>query len=84
MQTININEAGAHLSRLIEQAAAGEEIVIIRNGKPVARLVPPSFTASKPRILGLGKGRYTFPEGFDQLKAAELSDMFENTTKHGT
>ena len=40
MQTVNIHEAKTHLSRFVDQAAAGEEIIIARAGKPVARLVP--------------------------------------------
>lgn len=40
MQTINIHEAKTHLSRLLEQVAEGEEIVIAKAGKPIARLVP--------------------------------------------
>ena len=79
MQTININEANAGFFRVIEQAAAGEEIVIIRDGKPVARLMPPHFSAPKQRTLGLGKGKFTFPEGFDQLSAAAIKDMFESS-----
>jgi prevent-host-death family protein len=40
MPTVNIHEAKTHLSRLLERVAAGEEIVIARAGKPIARLVP--------------------------------------------
>ena len=40
MQTVNIHETKTHLSRLVEEAAAGEEIVIAKAGRPVARLVP--------------------------------------------
>jgi prevent-host-death family protein len=40
MRTINIHAAKTHLSRLVEQAAAGEEIVIAKAGKPMARLAP--------------------------------------------
>ena len=40
MVTVNVHEAKANLSRLLKQAEAGEEVVITRNGKPVARLTP--------------------------------------------
>ena len=40
MLTVNVHEAKTHLSRLLAQVEAGEEVVIARNGKPVARLVP--------------------------------------------
>ena len=52
---INIHAAKTHLSRLVDQAAAGEEIVIARAGRPVARLVP--LAPAKPRrVLGLLAG----------------------------
>ncbi len=40
MATVNVHEAKTNLSRLLKQAEAGEEVVIARNGKPIARLVP--------------------------------------------
>lgn len=77
MQTVNIHEAKTHLSRFVDQAAAGEEILIARAGKPVARLVSLVATKSKPRTLGLGKGRFTLPEHFSSLHGAEIQRMFE-------
>lgn len=77
MQTINIHEAKTHLSRFVDQAAAGEEIIIARAGKPVARLAPLTPVAGAPRTLGLGKGRFVLPEGFDDLNAGEIQEMFE-------
>jgi len=53
MQTINIHEAKTQLSRLVEQAAAGEEIVIAKAGKPLARLVPYAVASREPRQLGM-------------------------------
>ena len=56
MKTVNMHEAKTHLSRLVEEAAAGEDIVIARAGKPVVRLV--AFAApAGPRKLGLLTGR---------------------------
>lgn len=77
MQTVNIHEAKTQFSRFVDQAEAGEEIVIARAGKPVARLVGLSASASQPRKLGLGKKKFTFPENFDSLGAAEIASMFE-------
>lgn len=77
MQTVNIHEAKTHLSRFVDQAAAGEEIVIARAGKPVARLVALASNTDKPRTLGLGKGRFTIPEGFDRLHDEAIQHMFE-------
>lgn len=76
MQTINIHEAKTHLSRLLEQVAGGEEIVIAKAGKPVARLVPLEAIPKK-RQLGLLKGKLNVPDDFDApLTDAELA-LFE-------
>jgi prevent-host-death family protein len=77
MQTVNIHEAKTQFSRYVDQAEAGEEIIIARAGKPVARLVALDAVTSKPRKLGLGKKIFTFPEQFDRLNASEIVQMFE-------
>jgi len=76
MQTVNIHEAKTHLSRYVDQAAAGEEIVIARAGKPVARLVALAPQAQRPRPLGLAKGRFTIPEDFDRMHEKAILEMF--------
>ena len=77
MQTVNIHEAKTQFSRFVDQAEAGEEVVIARAGKPVARLVALEVAARKPRKLGLGRKKFTFPEQFDNLNAGEIVEMFE-------
>lgn len=77
MQTINIHQAKTHLSRLVEQAAAGEEIVIAKAGKPLARLVPYAPTARAPRRLGMFKGEIDIPDDFDAPLAEEVLRLFE-------
>lgn len=77
MQTVNIHEAKTHLSRFVDQAAAGEEILIARAGKPVARLVALESKSTRPRPLGLGRGRFTLPKDFDSLHAEDILQMFE-------
>lgn len=77
MQTVDIHEAKTPLSRFVDQAAAGEEILIARAGKPVARLVALASGKNQPRKLGLGKGRFTIPEHFDQLHDKTIQRMFE-------
>ncbi|MDP2786655.1 MAG: type II toxin-antitoxin system prevent-host-death family antitoxin [Pseudomonadota bacterium] len=77
MQTVNIHEAKTHLSRFIDQAAAGEEILIARAGKPIARLVPLVPEVIKPRVLGLGRGRFTLPDNFSRLHEDAIKSMFE-------
>lgn len=76
MQTVNIHEAKTHLSRFVDIAAAGEEVVIARAGKPVARLVALAEQPAEGRRLGLGKGRFTLPRDFDNLHAREIAAMF--------
>ena len=68
---ISIHAAKTHLSRLIARAEAGEEIVIARGRKPVAKLVP---IANKPkRVFGAMKGQFTIgPEFFEPLPPEEL------------
>lgn len=56
-ETVNIHEAKTHLSRLVDRAHAGEEIILAKNGKPYAKLVPLDDLA--PRRPGLIKGRLT-------------------------
>lgn len=65
MPSVNIHEAKTHLSRLVDRAAAGEEIVIAKNGKPVAKLVPLSEDL-KPRPLGRMKGKIWMADDFDE------------------
>ena len=61
---VNVHAAKTHLSRLIDRAAEGEEIIIARAGKPVARLAPLEVDR-KPRRPGLMRGRITIPKDFD-------------------
>ena len=70
MTTINIHQAKTHLSRLLARVAAGEEIVIAKAGKPVARLVPVA-DGLQPREPGQLK--ITIPDSFfDPLPDDEL------------
>jgi prevent-host-death family protein len=75
MQITNIHEAKTNFSKLVERVAAGEEIIIGRAGKPVARLVPykPSSPKRKP---GSWKGKVWISPDFDRLPA-ELQAAFE-------
>jgi prevent-host-death family protein len=63
-KAVNIHEAKTHLSRLIERVEAGEEIVLARAGRPVAKLVPIARSRS-PRQFGFWKGRVVMHPGFD-------------------
>ncbi len=72
---INIHEAKTHLSRLVERAAEGEEIIIGKAGRPRARLV--AYTEHpEPRRPGSLKGRLWVADDFDELSDAVI-DSFE-------
>jgi len=78
MQTVNIHAAKTHLSRLIDAVIEGEEIVIARAGRPVARLVPLQQEA-KPgrRQLGILAGKLNVPDDFDAPLPEEVLRDFE-------
>lgn len=63
-KSFNVLEAKTHLSRLIEHVEAGEEVVIARAGRPVARLVP-YRTRTSPRMPGIWRGRVHIAPDFD-------------------
>jgi prevent-host-death family protein len=75
MKTVNIQAAKTQLSRLVEEAAAGEEIVLAKAGKPIARLVAYRGTGKK-RTLGGWKGKVRIAKDFDQ-ESPELVRLFE-------
>ncbi len=62
-----MHEAKTKLSQLVERAEAGEDIVIARNGKPVARLVPVAKGGSLMSVRGLWRGRVRIADDFDDL-----------------
>jgi prevent-host-death family protein len=73
MATVTIHQAKTNLSRLIKQAADGEEIIIARGSKPVARLVPVGPVKGK-RKPGSWKGKFVLgPEFFEPLPDDELA-----------
>lgn len=74
--TINIHEAKTHLSRLVDEAAQGREIVIAKAGRPVAKLVPLS-APSRKKTFGLLKGRIGIGEDFDAPLPQEVLAEFE-------
>jgi prevent-host-death family protein len=74
MASINIHEAKTHLSRLVERVEAGEEIVIARAGRPVARLVP-YRARTQPRHPGAWRGLVRISTDFDVTDASLLDDF---------
>ena len=64
MKTVNLHAAKTHLSHLVDEAAAGQEVVIAKSDKPMVRLVPVS---RKPRRRGFGtlRGKMRIGDDFD-------------------
>jgi prevent-host-death family protein len=76
MAMVNTHEAKTHLSRLLERVAEGEEIVIGKAGKPVAKLVPYNET-KKPRKLGTWKGKVRLAPDWDSEETnEEITKLF--------
>jgi prevent-host-death family protein len=76
MRTVNIHAAKTHLSRLVDAAAAGEEIIIAKSGKPLARLCPLAQEPRK-RVLGRLRGKLIVPDDFDAPLPDEVIELFE-------
>ena len=76
MTTLNIHAAKTHFSRLLEEVAGGEEIVIAKAGRPVARLVPIEAPTSQ-RKLGILKDKLLVPDDFDAPLPDDLIAAFE-------
>ncbi|MBI1876193.1 MAG: type II toxin-antitoxin system prevent-host-death family antitoxin [Acidobacteria bacterium] len=76
MKTVNIHAAKTHLSRLIEEVGEGEEIVIARAGRPVAKLVAVAPARARRRGLGALKGRVRIRGDFDAPLPADLARAF--------
>jgi prevent-host-death family protein len=78
VQTVNVHAAKTHFSRLVDAAAAGEEIIIAKAGKPVAKLGPLTSREKRPkRRLGLLAGRAIIPPDFDAPLRDAVIDAFE-------
>lgn len=75
MTTVNIHEAKTHLSKLVDQAAKGESVVIAKAGKPLVKIVALDAPA-KPRRLGFLAGKIAVPNDFDRMGAAEIASLF--------
>lgn len=80
MRFINIHEAKTHLSRLAEDVAAGEEIIVAKAGKPKMKLVP--IDSAKKKIkFGVLKGKIKISDDFDAPLPTEILDAFEGRGK---
>jgi prevent-host-death family protein len=77
MSTVNVHAAKTHLSRLIDEAAAGGEVIIAKAGKPLVRLVPLAPPGRPKRRLGVLAGRASVPDDFDAPLPDEVLSAFE-------
>lgn len=76
MHTVNIHEAKTHLSRLLEAVLRGEEIIIAKSGKPIAKLGPIEST-QPDRKFGVLKGKIKIATDFDAPLPKDVLDSFE-------
>jgi prevent-host-death family protein len=72
---VGVHEAKTQLSRLLRRVEDGEEIVIARGGRPVAKLVP--VDAPRRRIFGIDRGRFVVPDDFDDPLPEDIQRAFE-------
>jgi prevent-host-death family protein len=75
-KTVNVHEAKTHLSRLLDRVSQGEEVIIAKAGKPIARLVSARERPER-RVPGSAKGRIVVGEDFDAPLPEEVMGSFE-------
>jgi prevent-host-death family protein len=73
---VNVHEAKTHLSRLLEQVMQGEEVIIAKSGRPVARLVALRESAQR-REPGSARGQIEISEDFDAPLPEDIQRYFE-------
>ena len=84
MKRVNMHEAKTHLSRLVEEAAAGQAFVICKAGKPMVRVTPlAQFDEAAPvhSRLGMLRGQFSVPDDFDRMGQEEIADLFEGVSE---
>ncbi len=74
--TVNVHEAKTHLSKLLERVMGGEEVIIARAGRPVARLVPIEEKPAR-RVPGSAAGRVVIAPDFDAPLPDDILEAFE-------
>lgn len=80
VKRVNVHEAKSTLSELLRRVEAGDEVVVARAGRPVARLVP-YLRDESPRQLGGWEGRVEIADDFDATPS-ELVSLFEGDDGH--
>ncbi len=77
MHTLNVDAETSELADLLKSVEAGDEVLIAKAGRPVARLVPISPASRPPRRLGSLAGKFRVPDDFDTMLSNEIVDAFE-------
>jgi prevent-host-death family protein len=84
---VNVHEAKTHLSRLLRQVVAGEEITISRSGVPIAKLIAANVQ-SKSRAMGMDRGKIYMSDDFDHpdpaIEALFFGPITTKSSKRGT
>ena len=65
MAVFNVHEAKTHFSKLLRRVMSGEEVIIAKAGKPIARLMPFDGNDISPRVPGVDKGKVVIKSNFD-------------------
>lgn len=76
MRVIELSEAKANLSRLVDEAAKGEPFVIARDGKPLVKVLAVQLRAKKSRRIGFLAGAISVPDDFDSMGRTQIERTF--------
>lgn len=76
MKTVNLHEAKTHLSRLVDEAAAGESFVIAKAGKPLVKVTALPSASTGAGRLGFLRGEIRVPDDFDAMGRDEIEALF--------
>ena len=75
-KAVNVHDAKTHFSKLLARVEKGQEVVIARAGKPIARLVPNDSEPKAP-VFGADRGMFTVPDDFDSPLPEDVLGAFE-------
>lgn len=81
MENVNIHEAKTHLSRLLEHVSRGEEVIICKAGKPIAKMVPFNADSQHKRKPGLLKGKVRIKKSFEEPLPDNIFSAFEGLSE---
>jgi prevent-host-death family protein len=74
--SVDVRDAKTHFSKLVARVMRGEEIVIAKSGKPVARLIPERSPVPAKRVPGIDKGKLKIADDFDKMSKSELDAWY--------